>query len=177
MALYLIFYSINLYKWFLKKRNFDYIIRKFEKFMKDDFKQKTNKTYNYEDEQKHQNQLSNSILKNFLHEMPLINSLLIYNWESFSLHDSPIKTIYTFEDFYDQLIKEYNEFIFRKKRFLSPVQPLLQIFLLPSKILSWFGLTFSDVKSRVISGVTIIFGVVLKFYGKDIIDWLLSLFR
>ncbi|ERT22719.1 MULTISPECIES: hypothetical protein [Enterococcus] len=177
MALYLYFYSINLYRWFKKNKNFTYIIRKFKIFMDDVSKLEPIEAYNYEGGRKREKEISDSIVENFLHEIPLINSLLGYNWDSFSFNNSPRKNIDIFNRINDRLIKEYNEFKFRKYRFLNPIEPLQEIFLLPSKILSWFGLTFSDVNSRVISAVTIILGIVSKFYGKDIIDWVLSLFR
>ncbi|EME3218552.1 hypothetical protein RFW15_02840 [Enterococcus faecalis] len=144
--------------------------------MREASKQEPNKVYSYEDELKHQKQLSDSILKNFLHEMPLINSLLDHNWESFSLRNSPRETINTFNNFYDQLIKEYNDFLFRKNQVLSPVQPLQEIFLLPSKILSWFGITLKSVKARLFSLFSYFVVWIISNYGKDIVNWILSLF-
>lgn len=144
--------------------------------MNDVPKEEPNKFYSYEYKLDRERQLARSILNNFLHEMPLINSLLEYNWESFSLRNSPRETINTFYDFYDQLVKEYNDFLFRKNRVLNPVQPLQEIFLLPSKILSWFGLTLKSIKARLFSVSTYFILWLISNYGKDILNWILSSF-
>ncbi|NSN05924.1 hypothetical protein HRD84_08845 [Enterococcus faecalis] len=70
---------------------------------------------------------------------------------------------------------ERDKLAFLVKEPLSLKEAILNSFLVPSKILGWFGLNLNLVSSKIFSAAFFILGFILKSYGKDIINWFTSL--
>ena len=94
------------------------------------------------------------ILDDLFDENPLINHLIPYNYDSFSINNDGRTTLIKFAEFYDQLQKANNNFEFLKLSYLNPLNPIKQIFLLPSKILSWFGINLNTMPGRIVSAIS-----------------------
>ena len=116
------------------------------------------------------------ILKNLMSEMPRLKELLPSSYSSgFSSKYDARRIITSYSEFSSDLITAYNEHIYRFKSCFNPIGPLKEIFLIPSKVVAWFGLSLDDIASRVFSLITIILGLIIKYYGTDIFNWIKNL--
>ena len=169
LFLYLYFFIKRIYNWLNKKRTLEYLIDKFKNVVK---------TLDSSQFTLSDTEARKIILNELFNENPRISSLLTYVYfdYSFSLLDGPEETLSKFQHQYNALMQKYDKVMFERLSIFNPVNPLKDIFLLPSKILSWFGINLNDVPARSFSLSMYIFGWIFSKYGKNIFDWILSLF-
>lgn len=174
VVLYLVFYSYQIMIYFLTKSNFENTITKFRKTEIEINERMKGVDVRYDDE--FQEDARIIILDNLLSEMPRIRELLPFSYTSeFNTKNDPHRIIESYNEFSSDLITAYHRHIYRLKSCFNPINPLKEIFLIPSKILAWFGLSLDKIASRVFSLITIILGFIIKYFGKDIFDWLQNL--
>ena len=174
IVLYLLFYGYQIYSYFLTRSHFQSTINKFKKTETELNKRMKGVDALYDDEFQEYARLI--ILNNLLKEMPRIRELLPFSYISgFNTKNEPHRIIESYYEFYSDLIAAYHEHDYRIKSCFNPITPLKEIFLIPSKILAWFGLSLDTIASRVFSLITIILGFIIKYFGEDIFNWLKNL--
>lgn len=152
IALYSYFYISNFYNMYKKFKQFNYLLEKFNNVGNSLPERQSYMPYPLEEE--YYREANNLILNELIHETPLINYLLPYNYDEFSWNDNGHATLVKFSKFYDQLQKANYDFEFTKLSYLNPIKPIKQIFLIPSKILSWFGLNLNTIHGRIVSALS-----------------------
>lgn len=115
------------------------------------------------------------IQKRLIPRIPKIRSVLPHLPISFHSSDGLIETYDFFNNIKGYVEEEYyetNNFILKA---FNLIRPLKSLFLLPSKILSWFGLNMNMIPARIFSLITYAFLAVVEKYGLDIFDWFIKL--
>lgn len=84
-------------------------------------------------------------------EMPRINKVLPYSLVTLSLNQPDDILEENFKIIASQIYDKNNEIHYRKLWFLNPLIALKNFFLLPSEILSWFGISLSTFPGRIFS--------------------------
>lgn len=174
IVLYLLFYGYQILNYFLTKSKFLSTISKFQE-TDNELKERRNAVdIRYDGE--FEEDARRIILKNLMSEVPRLRELLPSSYSSgFSTKYDARRIITNYSELSSDLITAYNEHIYRIKSCFNPIAPLKEIFLMPSKILAWFGLSLDEIASRVLSLITIIFGLIIKYFGTDIFNWIKNL--
>lgn len=176
VCIYLLFYGIQVTKFINRKKKFEYILEKFEETNKK-FPALNGSIYDYDNFNEIEI-IRRIILEELSAEMPLINDLLIYNFNSnLTLKKGAMEIIEIFESLSSELYSSYNEFLYQKAKYLSPLAPIREIFLIPSKILSLFGISLTTYSSRVFSLIVYLLVWLFDNYGKTFIAWLIDFIR
>lgn len=178
LTLYIFLYISNIYKVYKRYSQFQYLLDKFQQVGNSIPTKQDYFTYHLEEE--HFQKVRKVIIEGLFNEAPLINHLLPYSYETFSLNNDGRTTLRKFAVLYDQLQKANYDFEFQKLSCLSPIKPLKQIFLLPSKILSWFGINLNTIPGRIVSAISWFFVYLLKSNATELfiklLDFIKSLF-
>lgn len=175
IVFYLLLYGYQIYSYFLTRSHFQSTINKFKKTEKELNERMKGVDVRYDDE--FQEDACIIILDNLLREMPRIRELLPFSYISgFNTKNDSHRIIESYNELSSDLIDAYHDHNYRFKYCFNPIEPLKEIFLIPSKILAWFGLTLDTIASRLFSLITIISGLIIKYFGEDIFDWLKNLF-
>ncbi|OOL67736.1 hypothetical protein B1P97_04625 [Enterococcus faecium] len=103
-------------------------------------------------------------------EMPRINKVLPYSLVTLSLNQSDDILEENFRIIASQIFDKNNEIHYRKFWFLNPLIALKKFFLLPSEILSWFGINLSTFPGRIFSLVI----WVTSLFAQETISQILS---
>lgn len=111
-------------------------------------KQTTTVTYSPLNESE---EIANFVKNLVIPDMPLIDELLPYSYESIFENQDSRATIESFRIIHSNLYSAQYKYEHAIKKSLNPKYALQKTFLLPSKILSWFGLSFGLIINRLIS--------------------------
>lgn len=120
--------------------------------------------------------LADSIKQMVTPDMPVIGELLIYSWDSISLIQSTDSTINSFKSILSSLQSEAYSLEHDLKKSFYPSYALQRLFLIPSQILTWFGLKLTLKSERILSLLLWIGGFTINNYGKDIISFVVNNF-
>ncbi|TFI69093.1 hypothetical protein CKN63_01295 [Carnobacterium divergens] len=171
---YFYYFFKNLFDYFTTERKYEKIIKEFDD-ASDKFPKIENLYHSNEEDLLKQQSISDQIIKNFKPKLPILNKLTHTKTTKFSFDDSPGKIIDDFDYFYNKLFNYYYDHQYKKKEYLNPIYPLKEIFLLPSKILSWFGLNLNTIPSRIFSALIFLAIYISKNFGSEIIRFILKL--
>lgn len=124
-------------------------------------------------------QAGNLIRENLVSKMPQIKEVIPYGAFYNDLnYTSSDETLYSNSwILYNSLVKENDSLNYHYFKFLNPVTPIKKVFLLPSVILSWFGINLNTFASRVVSLLIYIFTWIMNQYGEFIINLVKELIR
>lgn len=181
---YVYFYLEELFLYKRKNNLFIYLINKINATFKlcddkdSELRSQEIVTYNYNSSpnELRNKELNRIIIDNLYKENPLIEELLPNSRISFSSRSNFEDTSWKLFELSDHLQNEYNHFLYRKIQIFDPRTPLKKVFLLPSTLLSWFGVDLKKIPARVFSLLSFTALLVIKQYGSEIFTWLLSLF-
>ncbi|MBC1459125.1 hypothetical protein [Listeria newyorkensis] len=177
IALYVFFFIKSIGTYFIRVKKLNFIINKFNDVRKKFPERQISSNEPYYNPYKQNEEIAHIIIKNLFDDMPLISDLLPYDFYtgSFSLNDDAESVIKKFTTYYDLLASEYSSLQYKKLSYFSLIKPIKEIFLIPSKILSWFGLTLGTISARIFSLLTIVCVGVFNRYISKSIDWIISL--
>lgn len=171
IGLYIFFFLKNISTYYTRINKLKFILVKFNN-IKEQFPKPPYNHYNHDE-------IAHLIINNLFDDMPLINDLIsnIIYIGPFSLNDDAQRVIEKFETYYNSLASEYSSLQYKKLSYFSLVKPIKEIFLIPSKIISWFGIDLTTFPARVFSAISYIAVFVLTHFGNNISEWLKSLFK
>lgn len=189
IGLYFFFFISGIVKYFNKRKKLVYLKGQFEHstILKDEvfkFYEKNLDSipeYDYvqlEDIQNEAKKDANKEMLNILFKLnPIINELFPDLFIEFSLNDSFYNTTDKKRRTYNSIMNSINYHDKDLTKVFNPFKVLKNIFLLPSTILTWFGINLGKYTSRIFSALSIAIGIMLKTYGDSILNWVLSLFK
>lgn len=123
-----------------------------------------------------QDELAATIKRTATPNMPIINELLPYNWDSIQLNQSTTSTIDSFRNILSSLQSELYALDYELKKSVNPIYALKKLFLLPSQILAWFGFKLTVKSERILSILFWVGGYIANNYGKEMISFIINNF-
>lgn len=84
-------------------------------------------------------------------EMPRINKVLPYSFSNLSLNQSDETLESNFKSIVSQISAKNDKLNYQQFKFLNPLNALKKLFLLPSEIISWFGINLTTFPGRIFS--------------------------
>lgn len=167
ISIYLFFYIHNIYRYLKTLSEVDHLLEVFSKVNKELNQQNVEFKYLID---------ASPIRKDLIQEMPRINFVLPYSFDSLTINQNNEQLYDSFSSILSKLVTKRDEMYYNRRSAFNPINPLKRIFLIPSSILSWFGINISQTAQRVSSLIIWIFGFLFKEFLSGSLDSIIQNF-
>lgn len=167
ISIYLFFYIHNIYRYLKALSEIDHLLEVFSKVNKELNQQNVEFKYLID---------ASPIRKDLIQEMPRINFVLPYSFDSLTINQTSEQLYDSFSSILSNLVTKRDEMQYHRFSAFNPINPLKRIFLIPSSILSWFGIDFSQTVQRLTSLILWIFTFLLKEFLSGSFDSIIQNF-